>query len=187
MKKLSCDYKEVDYSNFEVLLCDPPWDYNDKNPSVSKKQVIYKRWNNKEGLEFLFNLSANYLFLWTTNSMLEQVFKIDYNKYGWEYKQILTWLKLTSKGNISFGLGNNFRNCTEQLLLFVRKGSKPLRLNKRNFLKEISNKRTEKPKSFELELIEFLESKGLNCCYIFSGFSIDIFEKTNLTVVDIFD
>lgn len=179
------DFREIDYSNYKICIIDPPWDYNDKNPWVEREQVIYSRWDNQRGLEFLFSQGFEYIFIWTTNSMLEEVFKFNYQEKGYEYKQMVTWLKLTPKGNRGFGLGNNFRNCTEQMLLFVKKGFKPLRLNIRNFVEAPSLKRTCKPKAFEQELIKLLEERGFEdkICYIFSGLSEEL-NNTSVFAID---
>lgn len=179
------DFREIDYSGFKVCLIDPPWDYNDKNPAVQKEQVTYSRWDNRGGLSFLFSQEFEYIFIWTTNSMLEDVFNSPYKEKGYEYKQIVTWLKKTPGGKIAFGLGNNFRNCTEQLLVFVKKKSKPLRLNIRNFIEAPSGKRTSKPKAFEKEIIGLLEDRGFKdqICYIFSGPSSEL-EGTSIFAID---
>ena len=117
--------------------------------------------------------------------MLEDVFNSPYKEKGYEYKQIVTWLKKTPGGKIAFGLGNNFRNCTEQLLVFVKKKSKPLRLNIRNFIEAPSGKRTSKPKAFEKEIIGLLEDRGFRdqICYIFSGPSSEL-EGTSIFAID---
>lgn len=179
------DFRDIDYSGFRICLIDPPWDYKDKNPAVQKEQVIYSRWDNREGLSFLFSQGFDYIFIWTTNSMIEDVFSSDYRQKGYEYKQILTWLKKTPGGRLSFGLGNNFRNCTEQMLLFVKKGSRPLRLNIRNFIEAPSGKRTSKPKDFERELVRLCEERGFKnqICYIFSGLSEEL-KDTDIFAID---
>lgn len=187
MTFLQEDYKNIDYSPYKICIADPPWGYMDNsNPAVNRRQITYTRWDNTEGLEFIFNQDFDYIFLWVTNSLLEQVFVSNYRE-KYEYKQAVTWVKTTTKGNYCFGLGNNFRNCTEQLLLFVRKRCKPLRLNVRNLIVEESKERTQKPKQFEHFLINFLEEeRGFRnqICYMFSGPSEEYFQDTGITLID---
>lgn len=177
----------TDYSSFEVstpgLIIDPPWEYDSKHPFIQYEQVTYSRWKEPEGLDWIFSQrNVQYLFLWTTNSKLIDVLRADHKQFV--YKQCITWVKTTSKGNPTFGLGNNFRNCTEQLLLFVRKGCKPLRIAERNLIIAESGKRTCKPKEFELHLVSLLEEKGIDSTYVFSGPNVDCFRDTNLVCVD---
>lgn len=185
MNIVSKDFREVDYSPFSTLIIDPPWDYEDNGIRALEKQVSYSRWLNKEGLEFIFSLPSDYLFIWSTNSMIEVVLKFPQEKFI--YKQIFTWVKTTKNNKLAFGLGNNFRNCSEQLLLFVRKSKippTPLRLNIRNVVLAESKPRTEKPKEFELFLVKLLEERSQNIAYIFSGPNVNCFKDTQITVID---
>lgn len=167
----------------DVLVADPPWNYQSKHPFITYNQVTYERWDDQKGLEFIFSQDVHYIFLWVTNSKLIDVFKADHRKF--EYKQIFTWIKTTSKNNPVFGLGNNFRNCTEQLLLFVRKGDKPLRFNERNIYTGQSKARTEKPKEFEKHLFQLLSDRDKTITYLFSGPNTEVFKDfDNLTLID---
>lgn len=185
MKIIKQDFREVDYSIYSTLIIDPPWNYEDNGIKALENQICYSRWSNQEGLSFIFNLPADYLFIWSTNSMIEELLKFPQEKFI--YKQIFTWVKLTKNNKLAFGLGNNFRNCTEQLLLFVRKSKKlikPLRLNIRNVILAQSGLRTEKPKEFELFLVKLLEERFQRVAYIFSGPNINCFKDTEITVID---
>ena len=181
------DYKEyilkMDYK--DVSLIDPPWNYNDKIPKT-KKQLNYNLWNdNDKELDFCFeNIKASYLFMWTTNSFIENCMKANHHKFV--YKTMATWVKKTSNGKTFWGLGSNFRNCTEQLLLFTRKKEKPVHLSMRNLIEEKAGKRTQKPKLFEVELLTKLQEKNLNMfSYIFSGLETACFNKFDIDLVDI--
>jgi N6-adenosine-specific RNA methylase IME4 len=194
--KIKSDY--IDYlktaTEKDFAIVDPPWDYNDKeNPAISNN-LTYSRWDNVQGLNTLFSLlNTKYLFLWCTNSMIEEVFKVNFNNYI--YKTIITWVKETPHKKLHYGLGNTYRNCTEQLLVFSNKKEKPLRSSLRNcyidtgWFKEVSLSRTQKPKDFEVCLIKDLVTKGLKQgVYLFSGPNVDVFnsiENLELECVDI--
>jgi N6-adenosine-specific RNA methylase IME4 len=123
MKKINQSYKDyiLQMEDKDSCIIDPPWNYDDKPERLLRKQLSYNLWidNNKE-LEFLFeNIKCNYIFMWTTNAFIYNLMRC--NHFNFNYKCLITWIKLTSKGNEMFGLGNSFRNCTEQLVLFTRK------------------------------------------------------------------
>lgn len=177
----------------DFVLIDPPWNYNDNasvrnnkvKPAFFRRQVCYERWDNQTGLEQIFkNCKSKHILLWSTNSMLIDIMRA--NHYNYIYKTIVTWVKLTAKEKIWYGLGYSFRNSTEQLLLFSRKKEKPIRLAMRSVLHEKWQKRTGKPKNWELLLFQNLEEKGLKkFSYIFSGNKINCFKALDIDLVDI--
>lgn len=168
-----------DKKEYAFGIVDPPWSYNDSHrPALITNQLTYKLWNNSD-LNLIFEkLSVDYLFLWCTNGMLPEAFQA--NSCSFVYKTCLTWCKLTSKNHLAFGLGNHFRNCTEQLLLFVRKGAPTLRLSDRTIIFEPKGVRTLKPKVFERHLVEALNAKGLQGVYIFSGGNLDFIDSVDI-------
>jgi len=188
MNLIGQDYKR--YLMFveerDYAFADPPWNFEDnERPDFIRNQIVYERWNNQEGLKCLFNfLKVKYLFLWCPNALLKEVLSFDSKDYI--YKTIITWVKLTSKGNLFYGLGNSFRNCTEQLLFYVHKGVKPLRSSLRNIIYEKSGKKTQKPKIGERELMTELIHKGFNeGIYLFSGENVSLFSDLDIDLVDI--
>lgn len=92
----------------------------------------------------------------------------------------LSGIKLTSKDNLFYGLGNTFRNCTEHIMVFQKKKAKVLNLNMRNCALARTNKRTIKPKAFERELIETLTRKNLKGIYLFSGADLDFIDSLDI-------
>jgi site-specific DNA-methyltransferase (adenine-specific) len=66
------------------------------------------------------------LWFWTTKDFLEESFQI-IREFGFEFRQILTWVKTNKKGQPSYGMGYYFRNTTEFLLYATnKKGLRPL-------------------------------------------------------------
>lgn len=168
----------------DVVLIDPPWNYKDKPPKAVNP-LSYSLWqDNDKCLELLFTkVNCDYLLVWVTNSFLYNLLRVDH--YPFQYKGIVTWLKLTKNGKDFYGLGNYFRNCTEQLVLFTWKGSEPLRLLERNIIKAVAGKETEKPKEFEYNLFKSLKERGLDkSAYIFSGTNVEVFKEFDMDAVD---
>lgn len=187
MRKFNLDFK--DYIDKEmgvkdVTIIDPPWQYDDKldnRPNLTD----YKLWNNND-LEYLFEkINSKYLFLWVTNSFLDFVFKT--NTHNYKYKNIVTWIKTTNSGKYFYGIGHYYRNCTEHLLLFTTKNVKCWKSNLRNIIVSNQLSRTEKPKDFELSILEHAKNKHNlnNFTYIFSGLNVNVFENYNIDCVDI--
>ena len=161
--------------DYEYVILDPPWKFRNTPPAVFKGQLTYTLWNdNVKDLNWILNnIDAKYVFIWTCNSILNEMFDAIVDT-PYVYKTIVTWVKETSKGNVFYGLGNTFRNSTEQLMVFQRISTskrpvKALNLTMRNVVFAPAGTRTIKPKAFEAELIENLNLKNLKGVYIFSG------------------
>jgi len=186
MKAYNCDYRIYisNMSSKDCIIIDPPWSYDDKK--MLKTQLNYDLWvNNDKELDFIFkNIKTDHLLMWTTNSFLLNVLKC--NHYDFIYKTLVTWVKVYKSGKIGYGLGNTFRNCTEQLVIFTRKKIKPLWLSDRTVIMFEPTQRTEKPKEFEVSIINKLKDKGMKeFAYIFSGPSINHWGDLNIDLIDI--
>jgi len=191
MIKSGTDWKAFLKGNkeqFDFAIVDPPWKYDDRHPALDE-QLDYELWlNNSTELDHLLaNINSRYIFLWTTNSMVEEaVLAISRNPI-WKYKTLITWVKTTKNGKIHYGLGNNFRGSTEQMILIVRENEKPLRLKERNVFMGRPRSKTGKSRGWESKIVNTLMEKGLTKgLYLFSGKEdLDVFEKFDLTCVDI--
>ena len=197
MKYIQKDFRdyinEMEFKDYCII--DPPWRYDDIPPAVTNKQLTYSLWeDNYNDLCYIFNnLKVNYLFLWTTNSLLDVVFKSFLDTNNYKYKTCVTWNKLSKNGILFYGLGNTFRNSTELLLVFQKEHTPPLRLDLRTSILEECKERTIKPKNFEYRLIDSLNNKQMKGVYIFSGYNIldldiecvDIFEEKELNKIHI--
>ena len=173
MAYIQSDYRDFlskPHTHYDYLILDPPWRFDSKPPVLSENQLTYNLWNdNVKDLQWiLMNTDADYIFLWTCNSIIDSNIK-SLEGTPYRYKTMLTWVKQTAKGNLFWGLGNTFRNCTEQMIVLSKKKAKALNLNMRNVIFYPAGKRTIKPKEFEKELITKLTDKGLSGCYLFCG------------------
>lgn len=185
-------YYQMDYIKYiesmrekDYAFIDPPWSYNDKHPKLDN-QLDYTLWNNncKEMIEIFSKIKCKIIYLWTTNIMIEEVFYAKKYFTNWKFKALITWIKSSKKGD-AWLMGNNYRNCTEQCLLFT-KNIKPLRVQERNIIREPLRKRTEKPRNWEINTIKNLEQRGYTKgCYIFSGPNVSMFDKFDIDCIDI--
>lgn len=110
---------------FNVILADPPWEYNNKNTGGSLKSGAKNKYKTigafilREIGDLLTPMLDDpcYCFLWTTNTHIEVALSTLFF-WGFEYKTMLTWIK--DYGGAKMGMGYWFRNGTEHLLLGVR-------------------------------------------------------------------
>jgi len=64
-----------------------------------------------------------HLYLWVTNPMLAEGLAVT-KAWGFEYKQLLTWIKTYADNKLTMGMGYYFRTTTEQCI-FAVKGKLP--------------------------------------------------------------
>ena len=116
------------------MLADPPWSFSDRGtrlaPSYSGRQrksaAPYHVMPTEAicGLGFQVHEWAaadSFLFLWAPNALVvDGTATAVARAWGFEPKQILTWVKTDSKGKPRLGGGHYSRVCTEQLLLCRR-------------------------------------------------------------------
>lgn len=119
---------------YRVILADPPWEFDHRgtrlDPSYKGKQRKTKHYN-VLGLDFIKYLGMPlskivekdaFLFLWAPNSfVLDGQAQEIISAWGFTPKQLITWVKVDSKGKPRMGGGSYTRTCTEQLIL-CRKG-----------------------------------------------------------------
>ena len=125
-------------STFQAIEIDPPWQYKSRGyngfETVQKYRIHcpYPLMSLPE-IEAMgpeINRVATdkaHLWLWVTKDFLPDGFDL-LNSWGWQYKQIFTWLKTTKAGVPSYGMGYWCRNACEYLILAVNatKGNRPL-------------------------------------------------------------
>lgn len=169
------EFIDTNVNSYDYAIIDPPWNYDDKPPSVTTHQVTYDLWDNMKLTDIFDKLDVNYIFLWVTNSMLPLMFRcLENSKYV--FKILVPWLKMTENSEVFFGPGNTFRNCVEYLAVIQKKDAKILRFQFRNVIIDKVGKRTEKPKEFEQRLCSELSNRGLDGVYIFSGGELDFID-----------
>jgi len=113
---------------YPTIMLDPPWDYGEEGdvnvfgrtkPTYAMMSIEELLDEKKMPLGKLADKNAH-IYLWITNRSLPKGFSL-LDAWGFRYITMLTWCKP------SIGVGNYFRNSTEQILFGVR-GSLPLKV-----------------------------------------------------------
>jgi N6-adenosine-specific RNA methylase IME4 len=156
----------MDESNYSVLVVDPPWSYGSDTGRTRTAEHHYSTMGNagKEinrktgaGIDSIihgtpvirFAAKDAHLYLWTTNPKLPFAFQV-MREWGFEYKTMLTWVKIKDGGGVhGGGMGWFFRGATEHVLFGVR-GNKgiPSNLRKPNVVLATKAAHSEKPTEF---------------------------------------
>jgi N6-adenosine-specific RNA methylase IME4 len=104
---------------YDVIVIDPPWNYGrEYNPETSRVANPYPEMTIDEILKIELPLKENAIvFLWTTHAFIREAFNI-LNKWGLDYKAIITWNKE------QMGMGSIIRMQCEFCLLAIK--GKPL-------------------------------------------------------------
>lgn len=185
MRITDVDYKdprvEFLYAR-DYLLIDPPWDFDDKRPRT-RRQLKYSLWGpvEKEIPRLFSAIDCKGVFMWCPNSFLEQVILAKGGVTSYQLKTVITWNKMNAGGKSAYGTGSYFRNSTEQILVFVRRGERAWHSRLRTSFQAVTGPRTEKPKMAEREIME--DIKG-SWSYIFSGPNVDEFRELDVVCLD---
>jgi N6-adenosine-specific RNA methylase IME4 len=109
--------------NYSVIVADPPWRYKLRETDKTHRgRTPYPTMSDQEILDLPIEKIASvdsYLLLWTTNNFLPLGLSA-MKAWGFEYKAIHTWVKITKAGKPHIGIGHYGRNCTEQVLIGMR-------------------------------------------------------------------
>lgn len=111
---------EGDYS---VIVADPPWRYSLRESDAKHRgRTTYPTMEPAEIMALPVGAIAAtnaYLLCWVTKDHLELGFEC-LKSWGFVYKSIFTWVKITKQGSPWFGVGHYGRNCTEFFLVATK-------------------------------------------------------------------
>jgi N6-adenosine-specific RNA methylase IME4 len=118
---------------FEVVVADCPWAFQDKlkikdgvkRSAESQYQVMTLQRIKEMQIPFADDCV---LALWCPSSLFFEQGKEVLDAWGFEPKQIYTWLKTTKKGKMEFAMGRWFRGCTEHAIIATK--GKPFKMLK---------------------------------------------------------
>lgn len=118
---------------FKTILADPPWTFNDKLDPTRKKpyETLTIEKLKKLPVEKIAEDEAH-LYLWCPTTLLPNGFEL-VESWGFDYKTIVVWGKLTKHGKRWFGMGRYFRNCVEMCIFATKKNLILKTKNTRNF------------------------------------------------------
>lgn len=109
---------------YAVVVADPPWAFNDKLTMSAVKrgaEANYTTLSNDDIAALpvgAWCLPDSLLALWVPSSLLGVGMRV-MSAWGFEQKQVYTWVKTSSTG-LAFGMGRYFRGCTEHALIGTR-------------------------------------------------------------------
>ena len=157
---------EVLDPKYTVLVVDPPWSYGSDTGRKRTAEKHYRTIGNGgrevnrktgEGIQGIIDVTpvvqlataSSHLYLWTTNPKLPFAFAV-MSAWGFEYKTMLTWVKVKKDGGLhAGGMGWFFRGATEHVLFGSRGGKGiPPELRKPNVIMAPLGAHSEKPTEF---------------------------------------
>lgn len=149
---------------YEIILCDPPWKYNDRNTggnfkSGSANHYLTMSQTEIESVILCVKKAENcILFMWTTYPMIPEALEI-MKTSGFKYRTVaFTWVKKTAKGKDVFGMGRWTRGNPEICLLGIKGKPKVIDHSIPNLTYAEIGRHSQKPKIF-YEKIEKLCGK----------------------------
>ena len=108
---------------WKTILADCPWSFGDNLPGKGRgAQKHYDVMTNQDIINMpVKEITAEqcHLYLWTTNTHLDVAFDV-MKEWGFDYKTMITWVKVSKAGKIRIGMGRYYRNCTEHVLFGVK-------------------------------------------------------------------
>ena len=117
-------------NSFATLEADPPWSYDDNGFNGFQTVQEYRihcpyrtmRFRNilAAGAEVKRVMKANaHCYLWTTKDFLLEAL-VTMRAWGFNYKNMIVWLKTSREGRLTYGMGHWYRNAWEAMLFGVR-------------------------------------------------------------------
>lgn len=116
---------------YATVLADPPWRFQNRRGKSSPEHgrlYRYPTLSVEEVRAIPVGAAAeerSHLYLWAPNALIPEALTV-MQAWGFTYKTVLTWVKMTAGGIWGGGLGWYYRNATEALLFGVRGGLRTL-------------------------------------------------------------
>jgi len=148
---------------YQIIYADPPWSYNGKIISGTKKGNPTDHYNVMD-IDSICSLPIQeladddcILFLWATYPKLREVFRV-IDSWGFEYKTIaFQWVKLNKKnGRPFYGLGRWTRGNTECCLLATKGSPKRLSASVFQLIETSIERHSKKPSIVRDKIVELM-------------------------------
>lgn len=139
---------------FRVVVADCPWSFSDKLTMNATKRGAEANYNVltiddiKRIPVWNWVQDDSMLALWVPSSLIQQGLDV-MAAWGFNQKQIYTWVKTTKNGGLGFGMGRHFRGCTEHALIGTRGKNNPLSKSERNCDLNLSTPHSAKPETLQ--------------------------------------
>ena len=113
------------FGGASLIMADPPWLLRDFGPGGDKSKTTSAQYD-CQSIEWIEQLPVHaiagencLLWLWATAPMLTQAFGVS-EAWGFTYKTSGVWVKRSSRGGISFGMGRRLRSSHEPFLIATK-------------------------------------------------------------------
>jgi N6-adenosine-specific RNA methylase IME4 len=134
-------FQNIENKKFKTIVCDPPWQFRRQPKSVGP---TYKLLTLDEiklvPIKGISDENAH-LYLWIPNAFIKEGVAV-MEAWGFSYKTVITWVKH------QVGVGNHFRNSSEQILFGVRGRLPLLRRDLRTWFLADRRQHSRKPDEF---------------------------------------
>lgn len=161
--------KKYDGKKYELVYCDPSWQFNDKNTGGSYKSGsanVYEVMSAKQMCDLpIKNITADncLLAMWHVGAMPVEALRL-VNSWGFTLKTMsgLLWHKTTKPdkktGEVkdAFGMGHWTRQSTESCLFAVKGRPKRINASVRNFIESPRMAHSAKPAEARNRLVQLL-------------------------------
>ena len=147
---------KAQHKRYHTIVADPPWRYDSKLKGL-RGATDYPTMTQEELCAMPVGLWAHdraHLYLWTTDAFIVQAHHIA-QAWGFEVKNILTWVKGRNEHEIRMGVGFYYRHATEYVLFGVRGSLKVLNHDQPNVFFAPRRGHSEKPAAF-YDLVEHM-------------------------------
>ncbi len=106
---------------YKIIYADPPWQYRESWGNGTNRHTYPTM-----TVEEIKNLPVSeitdteaHLYLWVTNPFLQEGLDVC-KAWGFEYKTLITWVKLYKDHRKEMGMGYYFRSATEHIIFGVK-------------------------------------------------------------------
>ena len=134
-------------NKYQIIYADPPWKYKE-NWGNGSNEHTYQTMNFEDICKLPIpeiTEKEAHLYLWVTNPFMKQGLELC-EKWGFEYKTLITWIKTYKNGVPEMGMGYYFRSCTEHIIFGIKGKKKVLNKTTKNMFMAVNPKRhSEKP------------------------------------------
>lgn len=145
---------------YQTILIDPPWEYSKKiagggaNSSSDRKYPILSLDELRTLPISEITKEDSHLYVWTTNNLLSSTVNL-INEWGFQYRNIIVWVKTYKDGLPILGMGFYYRNSVEFLLFCTKRDivSRIKTANTKNVFFAERKSHSEKPE-VQYDLIE---------------------------------
>jgi len=146
---------ELPNKKYQIIYADPPWKYY-QNWGNGCMKHHYKGMETEEIKNLpIKNITDDncHLYLWVTNPFIQEGLDVC-KAWGFEHKQVLTWIKTAKNGKPKMCMGYYFRGCTEHIIFGVKGKLPRLRKDMRNIVFANTRGHSQKPDIIRKIIIE---------------------------------